>query len=434
MIHRPTIIAGLLATFLSVPPVTSFAALILSPNLSELHGSSSPAQGKVDEGLKALHADDLRAAEAAFSQAIKTDPKLGSAFIGMAEIAGRKNKPTEVESWLLKALDAEPGRTYSHIIWGHFEFQRGQFKKAEAAYKRALTLDDKSVDALIYLAENYLRGLKKPKEAEEAYRAAMALDANSLPAHLGLAATLAAQGRIDEAASAYEQAAKLAPKDPKPTHSLARLWASQGKFDQALAALQRSLTIAPDFLPAHLDRGDLYLGKNELDKAADAYRAGAKATRKPAIAYFKLGTVLEGQQRWADAEQAYLAAVKDDPLMFAAYNNLAFMAAARKERLDDALVWAKKAVAIAPTVTTIQDTLGWVYFARGELDPAAKAIAKAVANNPKKASFAYHLGVVYAQQGKKTEAVAMLKKSLDLDKNFYQADDARKRLQQLSAQ
>lgn len=84
-------------------------------------------------------------------------------------------------------------------------------------------------------------------------------------------------------------------------------------------------------------------------------------------------------------------------------------------------------------MTTIQDTLGWVHRARGELGPAAQAIEKAVAANPKKAGFRYHLGVVYAEQGKKKEAVAALQKALELDQNFNHAADARQRLQQLSA-
>jgi tetratricopeptide (TPR) repeat protein len=434
MLFKPSVMAGLIAAFLAAPPFPTQAALLVSPDSPIFRQSNtSPAQEKVDEGVKALHSDDLNAAELAFTEATKINPGLPSAYLGLAEIAGRRNNVTQVENWLQKALNADPGRAFTHVVWGHYQFQRGQFAKAEAAYKKAIELDSSSVDAQIYLAENYLRGLKNPKAAEGAYRAAIALDASSVAAHQGLAGTLAAQNRFDEAVAEYEQTGKLAPKDPLPTHALARLYASQGKFDLALAALQRTTAVAPDFLPAYIDRGDLYLGKNELDKAATAYLAGAKATSKPAIAYFKLGAVLEGQQRWADAEQAYLDAIKSDPLMYGAYNNLAFMAAARKEHLDEALTWAKKAIEIAPKVTTLLDTLGWVHFARGELKPAAKAIEKAVADNPKKASFRYHLGVIYAEQGKKKEAAVMLNKALELDKNFYQAEDARKRLQQISA-
>jgi len=427
MNHRTSIVASLVATLLAAQPLLTRAAPVelVWPGFStQQKTSASPAQGKIDEGLKALHADDLKSAETAFIEAVRIDPKLPSAYFGLAEIAGRKNNVAQVESWLQKAISADPTSASAQHLWGHFQFQRGRFVKAEATFKKAIALDPQSDETQISLAENYLRGLKKPKQAEQAFRAAITLNASSVPAHLGLAATLAVQNRFDDAVAEYEQAAKLAPTDPKPTHSLARFYASQGKFDQALAALQRSNTIAPDFLPAYIDRGDLYLAKNDLDGAAAAYSAGAKASNKPAIAYFKLGTVLGGQQRWSEAEQAYLAGLKSDPLMYGAYNNLAFMAASRKEHLDEALGWAKKAIQIAPEVTTLVDTLGWVHYARGELDLAAKAIEKAVADNPKKASFRYHLGVVYLEQGKKREAAATLEKALELDKNFQSAPDA----------
>lgn len=433
MIHRPSLIAGIVASILAAQPFSGVAAPILLPGspMAQLP-TGSPAQGKVEEGLKALNADDLPAAEAAFTEAARVDPGLPAAYIGLAEVAARQDKAAQVEYWLQKALAADPKDAMAQRVWGRYKFQRGRFGDAETAFKKAAALDPKSADAHLNLAENYLLGLKKPKAAEEAYRAAIALDPGNPQGHLGLGGALAAQGRPDLALAEYEAAAKLAPTDPKFTHALARFYASQGKFDPALAALQKTITMAPDFLAAHIDRGDLYLAKNDLEQAAAAYRAGAKAVKNPAIAYFKLGTVLEGQQRWAEAEQAYLDAVKSDPMMYGAYNNLAFMAAVRKEHLDQALVWARKAVELAPKVTTLQDTLGWVYRARGELGPAAQALEKAVADNPGKASFRYHLGVVYAEQGKKKEAVAALQKALELDKNFYNAADARKRLQQLS--
>jgi superkiller protein 3 len=182
-----------------------------------------------------------------------------------------------------------------------------------------------------------------------------------------------------------------------------------------------------------VERGDLYLAKNEVDKAIAEYRAGTKAAPNAAIAYFKLGTIYEAQRKWGDAEQAYLAALKGDPGMYGAYNNLAWMAAARKERLNDALSWINKAIQIAPRATTLYDTLGWVHRARGELDPAAKAIEKAVAGTPTHPRFRYHLGIVYSEQGKIKEAIAAFQRALELDENFRDAADARKQLEKLRA-
>lgn len=394
---------------------------------------ASAAQTKVEEGFQALRRGENDAAEAAFKEAARLDPKLPGAYLGLAEVAGRKNDTAQVDSWLQKAMAADPKDTVALRTWATQQYRRGRYAEAEASFKKLITLDPGSAEAQADLGETYLVGLKKPKAAEEAYRAAVARDPRYVRAYLGLGGALSAQNRMDDAVAAYRHAETIAPKDPTPPHLLARLYASQLKFDLALAELDKAVKIDPAFLPAYLDRGDLLLAKNDIDGAIAAYRSGTAAVKEPAILYFRMGVANQGAQRWSEAENAYLEAVKFEPRMFGAYNNLAFMAAERKARLDDALMWARKAIELSPKTTTLYDTLGWVHRARGELDPAAKAIERAVADNPRQPTFQYHLGVVYAEQGKKKEAVAALQKALELDKNFRYADDARLRLKQLSA-
>jgi tetratricopeptide (TPR) repeat protein len=429
-----TIFIGLATGLVAWHPAYVYSAPIeRSSSKAKPPAAPSVAQGKVDEGFQALRRGDNAGAEAAFNEAARLDPKLPGAYLGLAEVAGRRNDPAAVDSWLQKAISADPNDTVALRTWAVQLYRRGRYAEAEAAFKKLIALDPDSAEARADLAETYLVGLKKPKAAEEAYRAAIARDANYLRAHLGLAGALAAQRRIDDAVAVYRQAEALAPTDPTPPHSLARLYASQAKFDLALAELDKAIKIDPKFLPAHLERGDLLLAKNDIDGAIAAYRAGATAVKEPAVLYFRMGVAFQGAQRWSDAEKAYLEAVKHEPRMFGAYNNLAFMAAERKSRLDDALTWANKAIEISPKTTTLYDTLGWVHRARGELDLAVKALERAIADNPGQPNYRYHLGIVYAEQGKKKEAIAALKKALELDKDFRYAADARARLKELSA-
>jgi tetratricopeptide (TPR) repeat protein len=415
------------------PASVSSAPIESSSSKAKPPATPSAAQGKVDEGFQALRRGDNAAAEAAFNDAARLDPKLPGAYLGLAEVAGRRNDPAAVDSWLQRAMAADPKDTVALRTWAVQLYRRGRYAEAETSFKKLIALDPDSAEARADLAETYLVGLKKPKAAEEGYRAAIARDANYLRAYLGLAGALAAQRRIDDAVAVYRQAEALAPTDPTPPHSLARLYASQAKFDLALAELDKAIKIDPKFLPAHLERGDLLLAKNDIDGAIAAYRAGAAVVKEPAVLYFRMGVAFQGAQRWSDAENAYLEAVKHEPRMFGAYNNLAFMAASRKERLNDALTWANKAIEISPKTSTLYDTLGWVHRARGELDQAVKALERAIADNPGQPNFRYHLGVVYAEQGKKKEAIAALQKALELDKNFRHAADARARLKELSA-
>ena len=142
MLHRPSIVAGIIATLLAYHPHPARATLLSAPGAQQVQAAPiSPAQGKIDEGLKGLRAGDLKAAEDAFTEAARNDPKLPSAYIGLAEVAGRQNNVAQVESWLQKALDADPNSAATQLVWGHYQFQRGRFVKAETAFKRAIELD-----------------------------------------------------------------------------------------------------------------------------------------------------------------------------------------------------------------------------------------------------------------------------------------------------
>jgi tetratricopeptide (TPR) repeat protein len=74
----------------------------------------------------------------------------------------------------------------------------------------------------------------------------------------------------------------------------------------------------------------------------------------------------------AGAYAAYLEAIKADPKLAIAFNNLAALAADRKERLDEALGWARQAVALEPGRPEFQDTLATVQRARGERPASAE--------------------------------------------------------------
>lgn len=432
MITRTVVVIGSAVGLLTLRPAPVVAVPVEGTGTTPVSPAKpSAADTKADEGFQALRRGDNDAAEAAFREAARLDPKRPRPYLGLAEVAGRKNKPELVESFLKQALAADPNDSNAARVWAAHLFRRGRFADAEAAFKKLIALDPSSPEARADLGETYLLGLKKPKAAEDAYRGSLARDPRYLRAQLGLAGSLAAQRRTDEAVAAYRQAASFAPTDPRPMHSLGRLYASQAKFDLALAENAKAIAVDPAYLPALVDRGDLFLAKNDVEGAIAAYKAGVTAVKEPALLYFRLGVAYQGAQRWPEAMQAYLDAVKHEPAMFGAYNNLAFIAASRKERLDDALGWAKKAIELSPKETTLYDTLGWVHRARGELELAAKAIETAVAANPKQPSFRYHLGVVYAEQGKTKEAATELQRALELDKNFRYAADARTRLQAL---
>ena len=397
-----------------------------------------PASGTsaktIDRAIAALDAGDLAGAEAAFREAIRLDPKAPGGYIGLAEVAARRNQAAQVESWLKKALEVAPDSVETLRVWGRYQSQQGRFADAEATLKKAVAAAPDNLDVRLELGEVQLLGLKNPRAAEQTFRGALERNPTHVGARIALAKALAAQGRADEAVAAFEQAAKAAPRDPEPLLALARYQASRAQVDASLATLDRLIAAVPSAAQAYLDRGDLLLLKNDVPRAMDSYRALVKAVpEQAAIGHYRLAALYEAQQQWAQAEQSYRAAIKADPKFVAAYNNLAFMLANRGQKLDEAQRLAERAVELAPQVPTTLDTLGWVHRAQGNLEAAAKALDRAIAAQPRNPVFHYHLGIVRSDQGRKAEARKSLERALEIDPKFRGADDARQRLEKLKA-
>ena len=420
--------AGAMPLGRSAPDATS--TLIFNvPSLESR--TAGAAQTNIDEGLAALRKGDLSAAEKAFSDALSLDPGAPGAYLGLAEVAGRRGKDADVEAWLRKGLKVSPRNVGLLASLGHWSAMKGRWAEAERAFAAAAEVAPQSPKVLTALGEMYLRRSNTVAKAEATFRKALAADAHFMPARLGLARALAGLGRTKEAESALEDAMNMAPKDPRPLTVRAHLAASQGHLDEAIKNLDEAIRIAPGFLPAYLDKGDLQMAKNDPAGAAATYRAGATHAADPVPALFRLGVALQADQRWDEAERAYLEAVKRDPKVFGAYNNLAFMMAERRTNLDKALVWIRKAAEIAPSSVAVRDTEGWVYRARGDLPRAAAILEEARKLDPKDSSVHYHLGVVYAEQGRKANAIAAFKQALALNPGSRYGPSAREYLERL---
>jgi tetratricopeptide (TPR) repeat protein len=392
---------------------------------------SSVAQDELRRGVEALQKGDLNAATAAFNESAKLDPKIYAPLLGLAEVSLRRNQPKEAEGFIQRALKLAPKSAELQTAAGRVAFANRQLPLAEERLKRAVAIDPNFFSAQIDLGDLYLDTLRKPRDAAEYYRAASKIDPNHAGAHYGLGRALAGLGDTVGALAEFETAAKLAPKNPLPVQAAGEMELALDRHDKALATFDQALKIQPNFVPAMLGKGDAYLAKRDSANALTAYRAAASAAPKLAGPQMKLGMLLQQLQRPEEAETAYLAAVAIDQNLAVAYNNLAWMAAERRTKLDDALKWAQRAVKLAPSQKQFLDTLGWVQRQRGEVDQALATLEKAAKMQPPLGSVLVHLGVVYEDKGRAKDALAAYQQALALKQPSPEARFAEKRVEAL---
>ncbi len=254
--------------------------------------------------------------------------------------------------------------------------------EAIAAYREAATLQPKDPEPHV-AAGALLEKQNKFAEAENEYRQAVALDPSS-DAVIGLANLYMRGRRFPEAADYLRKLIATHPERADAHIQLGQILADEGKNDEAIAELQTGVKLAPADFAARRDLADLYLTIRKNDQAEAIYRALLAAKPDDAELHHGLGKSLLEQKKFADAEKEFMTAVKLKPDFGEAYGNLAFAAS---ENTDYPL--AIKALDVRAKL--LPET-AIIYFLRATAyDNLWRATAHGNSNDRKQAAANYHL-------------------------------------------
>ncbi len=238
---------------------------------------------------------------AAYRKSVAAKPDVFEANLNLGLQLAKSGRP-DAENFLRAATQLKPTSHVAegqkdpepHLAAGQLLEKQNKFSDAEQEYKQALALDSSS-DAIIALANLYMRGRRFP-EAEGELRKLVTAHPDQAAARIQLGRVLAAEGRNDEAIAELETGAKLTPAD---------------------VSLQRDLA-------------DLYSIAKKTTQAEAAYRALLVSSPNDAALHEALGKVLLEQKKFPAAQQEFLTAVKLKPELGEAYGDLAFAASENK--------------------------------------------------------------------------------------------------------
>lgn len=104
----------------------------------------------------------------------------------------------------------------------------------------------------------------------------------------------------------------------------------------------------------HINLGVAYENNGEIENAVEEYKEAAKEIP---IAYYYLGNVCFGKGDYPEAEKYYRKAIRKNPHLADAYNNLAWLYYTKNENLLEAEELARKAVGLNPSNENYKDTL-----------------------------------------------------------------------------
>ena len=107
--------------------------------------------------------------------------------------------------------------------------------------------------------------------------------------------------------------------------------------------------------------------------------------------------------------------IAEDPKNADALNSFGYMLAERGQKLDEAIGFVQRALAIDPGNGAYLDSLGWAYYKQNRFEQAEAPLREAAEKLPAVSVIQDHLGDLLNKRGLLDEAVAAWEKALEGD-------------------
>src|SRR3984957_3858532 len=338
---------------------------------SKLEGTTFSAGRSLtwrENELPAPRAEDYEA----FRHAVSSD--LGQFLSVENTVAGTPSAPAD-----MKADDlVESGRA---------AIATNNLPMAVQLLKRATEVDSKNKYAWYALALAYM-GMRQNDDAIAALKKQIEINPYDEYAYNALGRAFWQERKYDDAVTAFNKQIEINPLDKFAHAGLGSMYSEWHKYDLAAGELEKATSLTPDNPELQVSLGDAYLNLGQDDKALATFDHAVELSATPLV-----------------------------------WNNIAYQLSLKKSHLDRAQQYAESAVSattaalrnlsldrltpqelpLVPSLIAYWDTLGWVYFSRGNLDKAEKYVAAAWGLGGH-GEVGDHLGQIYEKQGNKDRA------------------------------
>jgi tetratricopeptide (TPR) repeat protein len=224
-----------------------------------------------------------------------------------------------------------------------------------------------------------------------------------------------AEGRVEKGIERLRQLAEARPQSA-PLHLLLGQWQAQRKqIPEARKSFEAAKTADPASRAADLALARLDTEEHKEEAARQRLEGIVSADPKNVTALLLLADLDEHGANRVGSMARYRAILAVDSANVEALNNLAYHLA--QQNPDEALPLAQQAAEIAPDNAAVQDTLGFVFYRKGDYRNAANYLKIAVTKEPT-ARRQFHLAMCYTKSGDQNLATKLMASALQQDPNL----------------
>ncbi|HEY6343642.1 MAG TPA: tetratricopeptide repeat protein [Bryobacteraceae bacterium] len=389
------------------------AVLRIQPNSADAHYGLSRVQAMM--GFEQNRRREL-------NEALRLNPALFQARVELA----RSQVGSGQAQAALDTMDAAPRNQKSGVVftttrnWALLALNRVDEADAEAEKQLHIHLDGRATPELV-LQRATARFMKKDyagarADAQQILRASpedgQALNL-AVETCIAEKQTPVALQILKDAASRNANSARM--------QLLIGQWLSRfGKSAEARAALSAAKNLNPASIDADLAIAMLDMQEGKIE-TAHTELTNLLAAQPANEAVNLLLAELEVSQKNREAAAVHFSAVVEkNPDNVTALNGAAYLMVGQDP--NTALKYAQHAADLAPNDAMVQDTLGWVYYRKGDYRKAVDYLSRSVAGQPSPVR-RFHLAMAYFKTGDRDQGQQELTQALAQDPNLFKSEE-----------
>lgn len=357
---------------------------------------------------------NYKKANPAFLKTIELEPELLEPrfqLVKVYEALNAKDKYLKIESTYKQVLELDPANHRALLGIALNFYKSGNKKQAQKRFM-ALGQDiDKDTGLMMAAFDEYLSGENK-KDALIVF--SQMAKANPENPTLNFFTALAYENlqQWTKALSYYQKVGPSHSQYKKAGLSIALIYKEMGQYDIAVNFLENRLKASPKDIDIITYLSSFYEKQKQYDNGLKLLEKGIEYSPKNTALMFRLGALQDKaglKQKALDTMAAIIEIDQDDA---SALNYLGYSYAEMGVKLDQALALIQRANTLRPDDGYITDSLGWVYFVRGDFENAVIHLEKAAQITNFETIIADHLGDAYEKSGLLKKAVKSYQRAI----------------------
>lgn len=352
----------------------------------------------------------------ALNQALSKKPDFEEAVLTLADVYEfQQKRPKAIE--LLEAFQRQfgPKKNIAESL-SQIYLEKEDFKKAFEHLKTLESFDPSNLNVKVKLALILIEQ-KKYDDAILRLEQILSVAPSSDKIRYYLAAVFEEIDNQKQAIFNYKHIDKTSTYFPDATIRAANLMRKSGDFKGALALMQEAIGGRDDAPTLYAFYASLLDESNDYATGVTMLEGATKKFPENTQLLFYLGNLYDRTGK-ADKSIAVMKKIIDlDGNHVQALNYLAFTYADMSKNLDEAEQLAIRALDLQPNDGYILDTVGWVYFKKGQVEESIRYLEAALNQKPDESIVAEHLGDAYYVYELKDKAKEMYLRAVKLESN-----------------